>query len=94
MSSGMEFFFLLLNFSEERETLLLPPRVILSQFKSFLSLSVLCVEAFTSKSTSEEGDGTILFLLLSPRMCYANCCSMGVKGLFEYELDLDIVGAC
>jgi len=96
MSRGMELFFLLLNLSEVRDTLLLPPREILSHWGSFLTLSVLCVEAFTSKCASEEedGDGTLLFLLLSPRMCYANCCSMGVKGLFENELDLDIVGAC
>ena len=93
-SRGMELFFLLLNLSEVRDTLLLPPREILSQWGSFLTLSVLCMEAFTSRCTSEEGDGALLTLLLSLLMFYASCCSMGVRGLFEYELDLEIVGAC
>jgi hypothetical protein len=94
ISMGMEPFFLLMNLSEVRETLLHPPREILSQWGSFLILSDLfCTETFLSDSSPEE-DGALLTLLLSPLMCYASYCSMGVRGLFEDELDLDIVGAC
>ena len=87
---GMEPLFLLMNLSEVRETLLLPPREILSQWGSFLILSDLFLtETFLSEGSPEEDRA-----LLSPLMCYASYCSMGVRGLFEDELDLDIVGAC